>query len=218
MKKGPTWREAAKGGADRRRHGRAGRGGERGVAWPAVLFFLRFVALWLAALLAISWVPGIEALAIRNTASALGAVVSVLAPDARTEGADVSARGLHFEIVGDCTPLMPAIVLAAACLSFPARWRWRLAGVLGGSVVLWIYNQLRLVVLFAVGWQWPAAFEFVHVYLWQTFTLIVVFLLFVAWLRLQSSPATESRAATERRPDEPGRLRRDSASPEGLRR
>jgi len=175
--------------AGRGRRRRAARAGDPGGMRPALLFFLRFVALWLAALLAISWLPGIETLAIRNTASTLGAVVALFAPDARAMGAAVSAGGVHFEIVADCTPLMPSIVLAAACLAFPAQWRWRLAGVAGGTVALWIYNQVRLLILFVVNWRWPAAFDFVHVYLWQTFTLIVVFLLFVAWLRLQPAAA-----------------------------
>jgi exosortase/archaeosortase family protein len=201
----------------RRRDDKGARGVDRGTAWPAVFFFLRFVAMWLAALLAISWFPGIETMAIHNTASALGVIVALFVHDVHAVGSVVSARGVSFEIVADCTPLMPAIVLAAACLAFPARWRWRLAGVIGGTVALWIYNQVRLLILFVVEWRWPATFDFIHVYLWQTFTLIVVFLLFVAWLRLLARPAARRAGAAERHPDEPGPLRRDSASPGRLR-
>ena len=183
--------------------------------WPAVFFLLRFVALWLGALLAISWVPGIEVLAIRNTVATLGAAVALFAHHVHASGSVVSARGVSFEIVADCTPLMPAIVLGAACLAFPAHWRWRLAGVICGTVALWTYNQIRLLILFVVKWRWPAAFEFVHVYLWQTFTLIVVFLVFVAWLRIQPHPLA---GADERRPGSPGRLEPGSAVLQGVRR
>jgi len=218
VKKGPAWRRAEKERAARRPHGKPPRAEDRAATWQAVFFFLRFVALWLAALLAISWIPGIEALAIRNTVATLRVAVALFARDAQATGTIVSARGVHFDIVADCTPLMPAIVLAAACLAFPAPWRWRLAGVIGGTVALWTYNQIRLLILFVVEWRWPGAFDFVHVYLWQTFTLIVVFLLFVAWLRLLARPAVSRAGAAERQADEPGPMRRDSASAEGLRR
>jgi hypothetical protein len=43
----------------------------------------------------------------------------------------------------------------------------------------------RILALIPVLAHRPQLFEFIHVYLWQTVTLLVVFALFLLWLRLQ---------------------------------
>src|SRR5262249_12608972 len=87
-----------------------------------------------------------------------------------------------FQIVSDCTPLMPTVLLASAILAFPATWRWKALGLAAGAGALWAYNLTRVLALFVVKARWPQAFDFVHVYVWQSATLLVVFLLFRGWM------------------------------------
>jgi len=148
-------------------------------------FVLRFVAYWLGSLLLIGSVPAIENGAVRGTVACLRAVLALLAGRVVVNDATLSAAGISLNIVSDCTPLLPISLFFSACLAFPASWRWKAAGMALAAALLWIYNLTRVLVLFWVKARWPAAFEFVHVYLWQTATLIVVFLLFVLWLRAQ---------------------------------
>jgi len=151
----------------------------------AIGFVLRFVAYWLGSLVLLASVPAIEGWAVRGTVACLRAVLALQTGTALVNDATVTAAGTSLNIISDCTPLLPTSLFFCACLAFPATWRWKGAGLAGGAVVLWMYNLTRVLVLFWVKARWPAAFEFVHIYLWQTATLILVFLLFVLWLQAQ---------------------------------
>ena len=161
----------------------------------AMRFVVRFVAYWLGSLLLLGLVPAIEGWAVRGTVLGLRDVLALLTGSAVVNDATVSAAGVQFNIIADCTPLLPTTLFFSACLAFPAGWRWKAVGLVAGAALLWLYNLARVLVLFAVMARWPAAFEFVHVYLWQTATLVVVFLLFALWLRAQRITSEPPEAA-----------------------
>jgi exosortase/archaeosortase family protein len=80
---------------------------------------------------------------------------------------------------------MPTAALWIAIAAFPAPWRWKVGGLLAGAGLLWLYNMARILALVPVLAYRPQIFDFIHVYLWQTVTLLVVFALFLLWLKLQ---------------------------------
>ncbi len=143
---------------------------------------------------AIAWFPAIEAWAIRSTLGSLRGVAWGM----RLAGLQGGVDGTSFhlgpngvEIVGECTPLMPTLVMAAAMTAYPAPRRAQLAGIAAGAAVLWAFNLLRIGSLVAIlAWR-PRSFDFVHMYLWQTITLLVVLVIFVIWTRLQRSRGAE---------------------------
>jgi exosortase/archaeosortase family protein len=79
---------------------------------------------------------------------------------------------------------MPTLMLGIAVLAYPSNATWKLVGVAAGAAALWVYNVVRMLALMATLRWWPGSFHFVHVYLWQTVTLLVVCALFLLWLRL----------------------------------
>jgi exosortase/archaeosortase family protein len=99
-------------------------------------------------------------------------------------GPVVSLAGANLEIITDCTPVMPLLVLWSAIFAFPARPGWKLGGILAGGTALWAYNIARVLALAFVLKLRPQWFDFVHVYLWQTFTILIVLAMFAGWLRL----------------------------------
>jgi exosortase/archaeosortase family protein len=152
----------------------------------AVLGFLaRFAGGWISILLLLAFVPAIEHWAVRNTISSLLFITHLFRLGSSTGGESINISGVSIEIVPDCTPLMPTAALWIAIASFPAPWRWRLAGLAAGALLLWLYNLARILALIPVLAYRPQLFDFIHVYLWQTVTLLVVFALFLLWLRLQ---------------------------------
>ena len=158
---------------------------------PVLGFLLRFVLAWIAALLAATLFPRIEDYAIAATMWTLRIVLMPFTRGAVIEGSMLQAGGASVQIVSDCTPLMPTAALWAAVLAFPAPWRWRCVGLFAGAGILWVYNVARILALLPVLAHRPQWFEFIHVYLWQTVTLIVVFTCFLAWLRLQPAAKAE---------------------------
>jgi exosortase/archaeosortase family protein len=156
----------------------------------AVLGFLaRFAAGWIVTLVLLSFFPAIDRWAVNRTVSSLLFVTRLFGLASGAVAGSISIAGVPLEIVPDCTPLMPTAALWIAIAAFPASWRSRLTGLAAGAALLWLYNVGRILALVPVLAHKPQLFEFIHVYLWQTVTLLVVFALFLLWLRLQPAAA-----------------------------
>jgi exosortase/archaeosortase family protein len=148
-------------------------------------FLVRFALGWICALLLVSFVPGIERWAIRGTLHSLGWLAGLFTPSVEVAEPAFTLGGTRVNIVPDCTPLMPTTALWMAILAFPSSGRWKLVGALAGAAVLWLYNLGRILATVAVLKMRPEWFDFVHVYLWQTLTVVVLFALFVLWMRFE---------------------------------
>jgi len=165
-------------------------------ATRAVLgFVLRFVGGWAIVLGLVAWVPGLEKWAVDHTVASLGWVAGLFRIPFEGSGNLIEFGRVGMQIVPDCTPLMPTAALAIAVLAFPAPWTWRAIGLAAGVLLLWVYNIARILALVPVLEHRPEWFDFIHVYLWQTLTLLVVFALFMLWLGAQQRGARHAAPA-----------------------
>ena len=155
-------------------------------------FVLRLLAGWAGAIVLLALVPGIERWAVTGTVGSVGGVLRLASFRPEFIGTTIHLGHAALNIIPECTPLMPALLLAIAMVSYPATVRWKLAGIGAGIVVLWTFNVVRMLALFATLVWWPDSFKFMHVYLWQSITLLVVSALFMTWLRF--SPPVGTRA------------------------
>jgi len=163
-------------------------GGPPGGGRTIRLFILRFLAGWVAALLTLSAFPGIEDWAVRDTVRSLRFVLGIpLHASHQAESEDVLRVGdQSWQVVPDCTPLMPAITLALAMVCFPGTLRWKGAGIAVGTVLVWLFNLTRLVLLHFVEVLIPAAAAIVHVYFFQTLAFLFVCIIFMGWIDVQA--------------------------------
>jgi exosortase/archaeosortase family protein len=146
-------------------------------------FALRLLAGWAIAIVALSLAPGIERGAVDGTVWSVAAALRLLALQPQVADATIQLGRAALIIIPECTPVMPVLLLAIAILAYPAGLRWKLAGIAAGLVTLWLFNVVRMLALFATLVWRPEWFKFMHVYLWQSITLLVVSALFLAWLR-----------------------------------
>ena len=94
-----------------------------------------------------------------------------------------TANGFAVSIEAGCNGVEAALILVAAMIAFPASWRLRAAGILAGLATVQALNVVRVVTLFYLG-QWStAAFEWAHLYLWQSLIMLDVLVVFLLWLR-----------------------------------
>ncbi|HZZ91158.1 MAG TPA: exosortase H [Usitatibacter sp.] len=91
--------------------------------------------------------------------------------------------GFVVSIEAGCNGVEAALVLVAAILAFRAPWRPKALGIVVGLAAVQVLNVIRVVTLFYVG-QWSArAFEWAHLYVWQTLIIIDVLVVWLLWMR-----------------------------------
>lgn len=150
---------------------------------PVLVFLGKCLAFWGVALLLVSRVKSIEEAGVWLTIRTVQLVMGVFHQQVERVGNSLYAGGASVEIVSDCSPHMPYLIFAAVVLAFPATWRQRLMGLALGAVVIHVFNTIRILALIGIlSWR-RSWFEFAHVYLWQTGTIVVVFVTFALWLR-----------------------------------
>lgn len=97
-------------------------------------------------------------------------------------------RSFTFRVVPNCGAIPLMIIYLAAVLLFPLPWWKRLAGAVGGVMLLYLINVTRLVMLAYIGAidetpgdRW---FTFAHEYVWQAVYLVIVVLVWLGWYTL----------------------------------
>lgn len=91
--------------------------------------------------------------------------------------------GFGVSIEPGCNGIEACIVLFAAIVAFPERWRHKLLGLVSGFVAVQALNVVRVISLFYLG-QWSTgAFNFAHEYLWQGLIMLDVLVVWLLWVR-----------------------------------
>lgn len=120
---------------------------------------------------------------LRLTASISAAALSALGQEARADGALVIAPAFAFQVVGGCDGLEPVGFLLAVALATPTAVKIRGLFALVGTGFLLILNLVRLVSLGLVGAYFPGVTNALHWNAWPAFTIVVVVLLWICWVR-----------------------------------
>ena len=91
--------------------------------------------------------------------------------------------GFGVSIEPGCNGIEACIVLSAAIVAFPERWRHKLLGLVAGFAAVQGLNVVRVISLFYLG-QWSTTvFNFAHEYLWQGLIMLDVLVVWLLWVR-----------------------------------
>jgi exosortase H (IPTLxxWG-CTERM-specific) len=118
-----------------------------------------------------------------HTASTLGLVLNAFGVPVSTAGDTVSDGGLTFRIILECTPIFMMGLFLSFVVFYPASNREKAAGLFMGLPALYLGNLARLSATFIISRYDRSLFEIVHVYLGQVFTIFLVILSCIAWMR-----------------------------------
>jgi exosortase/archaeosortase family protein len=153
----------------------------RAIAPRTLLVFLA-VLLLVFAMSYSRWYEDVLAPAsLRLNAAASAVLLRWLGEDALSDGAVVRSARQGLTIGRDCDALRPFLLFAAAVIASPVAARLRVAGLLLGAAITLALNQLRIVSLFFTGIHFPAAFEPLHVDVWQPLFICVVVAAWLFW-------------------------------------
>jgi exosortase/archaeosortase family protein len=127
--------------------------------------------------------PDVTAPLNAHTASTLGLVLNSLGVPVSAANDLVSGPGLAFRIIPECTPVFTAGLFLCFVGCYPAAFRDKAKALLLGIPALYLGNLARLVGIAFISRYDRGLFDLLHVYLGQVFTLSLVFLACLAWMR-----------------------------------
>ncbi len=163
-------------------------------AHPFYLFFILFF-LFLFIFQLITHIPFIAYPLTWVTTQTTWYVLNIFGLPVSMEGIIISTpRGIHMEVIYECTGIYGIIVYLSAVLATPkALWTKKLMGCWIGILVIWLMNIVRLVTIYWVTYEYPPAFDFIHTYFWQLFLVIIVILVYAVWYKKNVPQITKKK-------------------------
>jgi len=157
---------------------------------PDTRFLVLFLGILLAGFTTIALQPVNDAVVIPYTAFVArisGAVLSVLGEDITVAGCELRSPRFAVTIYNGCNGLITSLIFASGVLAFPASWRAKAGGVVGGLLAIQVINQVRIVSLFYIGVFLPEYFDESHILIWQSLVILAGVGLWIAWARLATA-------------------------------
>jgi len=153
---------------------------------PDTRFLVLFLGILLIAFTTIALQPVNDAVVIPYTtfvARISGAVLGLLGEDITVADCKLSSPRFAVTIYNGCNGLITSLILVSGVLAFPASWRAKAAGVVGGLLAIQVINQIRIVSLFYIGVFLPDYFDESHILIWQSLVILAGVGLWIAWAR-----------------------------------
>ncbi|MBF0510036.1 MAG: archaeosortase/exosortase family protein [Deltaproteobacteria bacterium] len=110
-------------------------------------------------------------------------IINILTPQEASYIQDKVIRSGSFGILVDdgCDGVEAFILILAAICAFPAGpWR-KTVGAVGGLGVVYFFNLARIVCLYYINKYHEDVFDVMHIYVGQTFMVIIGLMIFIFW-------------------------------------
>lgn len=95
-----------------------------------------------------------------------------------------------------CDAIAPTALFLSAVIASPVLWGSKLFAVLAGTAVLMFLNVLRIVTLYMTAVHWPAAFDMMHLDVWQAAFIFFALLMWALWASTLSRRQGQKSHAT----------------------
>ncbi|WP_321492795.1 archaeosortase/exosortase family protein [uncultured Desulfobacter sp.] len=98
------------------------------------------------------------------------------------KGRNINSNSIRMTVAAGCDGMDGLLIAVAAILAFPMAWRYKLNGLVMGTLVIYLTNLLRIVLLFYILLNTPKWFDFFHIYVGQFMVIFAGGLFFLFWV------------------------------------
>ena len=99
-----------------------------------------------------------------------------------TDGSLMHLPSISLDVEFGCNGLEAVMIYTVAVLTFPASWKDRVVGIIGGFLVIQVLNLIRIVGLAYAGVYHRELFDLIHIYVAQGVMIAVALGTFVLYL------------------------------------
>ncbi|MEM7009117.1 MAG: exosortase H [Thermodesulfobacteriota bacterium] len=112
-------------------------------------------------------------------------------------GTLINLPSITLDVAFGCNGLEAVMIYTVAVLTFPASWKDKIFGIVGGFLVIQVLNLIRIVALAYAGVYHRDLFELIHIYVAQGVMIAVALGTFVLYLSyLSHGQPTKAQPAT----------------------
>lgn len=117
------------------------------------------------------------------TIRASSILINVITPGEKTvvEGSAIIGKATVVVMRG-CEGVEVMLLLIAAVIAFPAGIGYKIYGIVAGTLIVYIFNLLRIAGLYYTIRYRPDLFDMMHIYAGQTVIIILFLILFIFWV------------------------------------
>jgi exosortase/archaeosortase family protein len=128
---------------------------------------------------------------IKITASIAAFVLNALGTDAVSNGQAIVTNDFILSLSFGCEGTEPIVIFIAGVIAFPAKWKPKLLGLVGGTILLYLLNFIRIIALYYIGRGSADTFETFHVAVFPVLFIFISIIVFYLWLKLSTKPETK---------------------------
>jgi exosortase family protein XrtM len=151
-------------------------------------FVVRFIVVFLTVNFLYFLVPDAfmhEVIFSRITAKPVAAIVQFISPadDMVVTGALLTSKHGSLMVTVGCEGAQSILILVSALIAYSLPVKRKIAGVICGVLFMYCMNIVRIVGVYYVTRYNPRALDIAHLYVGQTFVIVMMFLFFIFWVR-----------------------------------
>jgi len=117
-----------------------------------------------------------------------GKVLRTLGTQCEVYESSIVAARFSVQVIKGCESIYPTAMLWAALLAYPAAFGWKISGLIGGALILFLLNIFRVITMFYIGVYLPSLFDIIHIYAWQALFILVTLAVFLFWAVKAAKP------------------------------
>ena len=110
-----------------------------------------------------------------------GWLLNLLGQEVSMAGTVIYSRAFAVDIKNGCNGVEAMLLVVAAIAAFPATWRSKVFGIVGGSLAVQALNFVRIVSLYLLGRYFPNVFQVFHTGVWQILIILAGVAIFLIW-------------------------------------
>jgi exosortase/archaeosortase family protein len=116
-----------------------------------------------------------------NTNAAVGVLHTCGYKDVSRSGNYLKSSRGSVSVERGCDAVEPTALFAAAVLASPVAMLSKLPAVLVGAIILAVVNIIRIISLFLSAAHWRAAFDILHLDVWQAAFILLALMMWLLW-------------------------------------
>jgi len=115
-------------------------------------------------------------------------ILKILSIPSTSQGSMISLPNITLDVRFGCNGLEAVMIYAIAVIAFPASWKNKLIGMLGGFLIIQMVNLFRIATLAYSAIHFKSLFEYIHIYIAQGMMIAVSLGIFFIYLNYAKSP------------------------------